>query len=271
MEKIDFNRFLGYLPKRPKDSHKGLFGHVLVIGGNQGFSGAVRLSAEAALRVGAGLVSIATHPTHAAMLNIGRPELMVNAIEGLDQLEALLQRATVIVLGPGLGQDSWAKSLFERVIHSEKFLILDADGLNCLAEKPFKLNKAIVTPHPLEAARLLKKTVAEIQANRIDAVRELSTLLGSIVVLKGFGTLINDWDGNIFQCTEGNPGMSSAGMGDVLSGVIAGLVAQSVSFDKAAILGVSLHAKAGDCAAKEGERGLLASDLFTHLRRLVNL
>lgn len=276
MQVMELHNLLKFLLKRPKDSHKGLFGHVLVIGGNKGFSGAARLAAEAALRIGAGAVTLATHPQHAAMININRPELMVAAISEPRELDPLLLRATVMLLGPGLGQDYWARAIFEKVVYSDKPLILkplilDADGLNCLAEQPFKLKNAVSTPHPLEAARLLKTTVAEIQQNRCDAVEKLFECLGGVIVLKGANSLVRDYEGHLLQCVEGNPGMSSAGMGDVLAGIIAGLTAQGMPLDKAAALGVCLHAKAGDLAAQKGERGLIASDLFEHLRYLVNL
>lgn len=270
MQKIKLTDFSKELQPRTKDSHKGLYGHVLVIGGDVGFSGATRLAAEAALRVGAGLVSVATHPAHAASLNATRPEIMCHPVKEPGDLTILLQRATVIALGPGLGQNEWGKKLFNAVVESEKALVIDADGLNLLAEKPHHKTQWILTPHPGEAARLLRVTTEGIQRDRIAAIQQLQQRFGGVIVLKGAGTLVLGEKGEPAVCSAGNPGMSTAGMGDVLTGVIAGLAAQHVPLETAAKLGVILHATAGDDAAKEGERGMIASDLMPYLRRRVN-
>jgi NAD(P)H-hydrate epimerase len=264
-------QFSQYLKPRPRDSHKGLFGHVLVVGGDYGFSGATRLTAEAALRVGAGLVSIATRPEHALTLNIMRAEIMCHGIRHAKDLMPLLSKATVIVLGPGMGQSSWAKKLFTQVLKSKKLLVIDADALNLLAKKCLTYTNWILTPHPGEAARLLNMTSDAIQQDRPAAIIKLQKKYKGVSVLKGAGTLILEGDGIPALCDAGNPGMATAGMGDVLSGVIAGLIAQGIPLIIAAKLGVLVHAKAGDLAAKEGERGLIAMDLFPYLRQLVNL
>ena len=258
------------LPPRARDAHKGHFGHVLVIGGDLGYSGAARLAGIAALRVGAGLVSIATHPENAVTMNIACPELMCHGIDTVVKLESLLKKATVIVIGTGLGQSNWAKSLLDMTLNSEKALIVDADGLNLLAQSPRKKENWILTPHVGEAARLLAVTTNEIQQNRVDAVCALQQKYGGIVLLKGMGTLIASGN-SVAISNTGNAGMASGGMGDVLSGVIAGLVAQGLSLEEATQQGAYAHGWSADEAVKiDGERGLLASDLFLYLRRWVN-
>ena len=257
-------------PPRPRCSHKGDNGHVLIVGGDRGYSGAARMAGEAALRVGAGLVSVATRPEHAALLNIGRPELMCHCVGNAEQLSALLDKADVIVIGPGLGQTKWAAELFIAAIKSAKMLIIDADALNLLALVSERHQNWVLTPHPGEAARLLSCTVTELQQDRYASVAAIQTKYGGIAVLKGAGTLIAG-NGEIAVSTTGNPGMASGGMGDVLAGVIAGLVAQGFSPKDAAQQGVYLHGMAADLAVERvGERGLLASDLMPYLRQLVN-
>jgi hydroxyethylthiazole kinase-like uncharacterized protein yjeF len=264
-------RFERGLPPRPRHAHKGHFGHVLVVGGERGYSGAARMAAEAAARVGAGLVSIATRKDHADLLNLTRPELMCHGVGNREELRDLLGRVTAIAIGPGLGRSGWAGMLFDTVLDSGLPLVVDADGLNLLAEHPVRRDRWILTPHPGEAARLLGVSTTEIQQDRFAAVRELQSRYGGVAVLKGSGTLIAGEDGVPAVCTAGNPGMASGGMGDVLTGVIAGLLAQRLDAFEAAVLGVRLHGAAGDEAAQGGERGLLACDLMEPLRRLVNL
>jgi ADP-dependent NAD(P)H-hydrate dehydratase / NAD(P)H-hydrate epimerase len=260
------------LPKRPKDAHKGMFGHVLVIGGDYGMMGAVRIAGEAALGVGAGIVTIASHKEHSYLLNIGRPELICH---DTSNLEHLYHKATTIVLGPGLGLSTWSEEIFAKIIalHQAhpKNLLIDADGLNLLAQNTYQSTKIILTPHPLEAARLLKISSAQVQADRLAALLNLQEKYQATIVLKGHHSLSISNDKTPIICQYGNPGMSSAGMGDLLSGVIAGLLAQGLSLKDAASFGVLIHAKAGDIVAKTyGERGLLATDLLPALRKLVN-
>lgn len=256
--------------KRDKDSHKGLFGHVLVIGGDIGMSGAARLACEAALRTGTGLVSLATRYAHASMINSARPEIMSYPAERENEIAFLLEKADVVAVGPGLGKTEWSATLFAAALNSLKPLIVDADGLNILAIEPYQRDNWILTPHPGEAARLLDVSIKEIQKDRFSAVKQLAEKYGGTVVLKGNGSLIYS-EGTTYLCDEGNPGMASGGMGDVLTGIIASLVAQGFSMIEAAKVGVHLHAAAGDAAAKgAGERGLLASDLMPAIRRLVN-
>ena len=271
----DWKRQRGILPKRRRTAHKGDFGHVLVIGGNHGMGGAARLAGEAALRGGAGLVSLATRAGHAASVVAARPELMARGIDDASDLAPMLARASVLVLGPGLGDDEWAHALFDAAIAAGKPGVLDADGLNRLAglATPPDLAGWVLTPHPGEAARLLGTTTREIQTDRFAALRALQARYpGATVVLKGAGSLVSAAAGKPPSvCTVGNPGMASGGMGDVLGGVIAALLAQHLPADEAAVAGVCAHGEAADRAAAEhGERGLLASDLYPRLRRLLN-
>lgn len=258
--------------QRDRAAYKGDFGHVLVIGGDEGMAGAVRMCGEAALRVGAGLVSIATRETHIASINAERPELMCHAVNGTADLMALLKKATVIAIGPGLGKSDWSRELLNAVLPTSLPLVVDADALNLLSESPRKNNQWILTPHAGEAARLLHCTAESVQKNRFDSVKNLQIKYGGVAVLKGAGTLIQTEAPLPFLCEAGNPGMATAGMGDVLTGVIVGLLAQHFSLQSAAKTGVLLHAMAGDLAAADaGERGLLATDLMPYLRKLVNL
>lgn len=257
------------LPARSPTAQKGDFGHVLVIGGDHGMSGALRLAGEAALRTGAGLVSVATRADHAAGISTSRPELMSHGVESVAQLSPRLKRATVLAAGPGLGQGEWGRKLFSAVLESSLPMVVDADALNLLAAEPVRRDNWILTPHTGEAARLLGQTVEQVQADRIAAAVALKQKYGGVVVLKGAGTLVVDATGEIAMCNEGNPGMASGGMGDVLTGVIAGLLAQGCDLTESARQGVCLHAHAADLAAQEGQRGLLASDLFPYLRRLL--
>lgn len=258
------------LPPRPRCVHKGSHGHVLVIGGDSGYSGAARMAAEAAARVGAGLVSIATQAAHAAVLNLGRPELMVHGVETAEALQALLDKVSVVLIGPGLGQSAWAKALFETAMACTLPTVIDADALNLLAADPRQRDNWLLTPHPGEAGRLLAKSAATVQDDRYAAITTLQAAYGGVVVLKGAGSLIRAASGPIYVSASGNPGMASGGMGDVLAGVIAGLVAQGVGLLEAAAYGVALHGCAGDKAAGLGERGLLAGDLLGPLRELLN-
>jgi NAD(P)H-hydrate epimerase len=258
------------LPRRPRCAHKGHFGHVLIVGGDHGFSGAVRLAAEAAARSGAGLVSVATRAPHAALLNLARPELMVHGVEHPEQLAPLLAKVNAVAIGPGLGQSDWGRALLAAALESGKPLVLDADALNLLAKVPQRREDWVLTPHPGEAARLLGTTSATVQSDRFAAIARLRQRFGGVIVLKGAGTLILGDDEIPRVCAGGNPGMASGGMGDVLTGVIAAVLAQGWGLSEAATLGVRLHAAAADRAAESGERGLLAGDVMERLRGVVN-
>jgi len=259
------------LPRRPRDSHKGSNGHILAIGGDHGTGGAVRMAAEAALRTGAGLVSVATREENVLAMNAARPELMAHGVNGPQALQPMLDKASVVALGPGLGQAAWGHALWTTALDAGLPTVLDADGLNLLHAEPRALPEHIVlTPHPGEAARLLGVETAAIQADRFAAARELARRYRAVVVLKGNGSLIASPEGEVAVCRWGNPGMASGGMGDTLTGIIAGLLGQGSKPYEAACLGVGLHARAADVAARVGERGLLAGDLLEPLRRLVN-
>lgn len=269
--RIRFADFSSHFAPRSRVAHKGHYGHVLVVGGDAGMSGAARLAAEAAARAGAGLVSVATHPDHAALLNVGRPEIMCRGVSRGSDLQPLLQRATVIALGPGLGQSDWALGLLDKLMSSKLPMVVDADGLNLLASNRHPRGNWVLTPHPGEAARLLATTIEEIEANRFAAARALQTQYSAQIVLKGAGTLVcTDDDEQMAVCDEGNPGMATGGMGDVLTGILAGLIAQGFVLGDAARMGCTLHAAAADKAAKAGERGMLALDLMPVIRELVN-
>ncbi|GAA0705670.1 NAD(P)H-hydrate dehydratase [Dokdonella soli] len=261
----------GLLAPRRLNVNKSSFGHVLAIGGDEGMGGAIRLTGEAALRCGAGLVSIATRHEHVLALNAARPELMAHGVDDPAALAVLLERATVVAVGPGLGQGAWGRALDAAALDSGKPAVVDADALNLLAQVPRALPAhAVLSPHPGEAARLLGSDATAVQRDRYAAARELAARHAAVVVLKGAGSLIADPQGRVAVCRWGNPGMASGGMGDVLTGVIAALLAQGLSPWDAARLGVALHARAGDLAAGEAPRGLLATDLFAALRRFSN-
>ncbi len=270
--RVDWRQQSTLLTPRSRSAHKGDFGHLLLIGGDLGYSGAVRMAGEAAARSGTGLISIATRPHHAALLTVQRPELMCHAVDDVKQLSPLLRRATVVAIGPGLGRSEWSLRLLGRALESRLPLVVDADGLNLLAQDPTCRDDWILTPHPGEAARLLDCTTGEIECDRFAAVTRLQERYGGVIVLKGAGTLIKGASSRpIALCTEGNPGMASGGMGDLLTGIIGSLLAQGFDAEDAACMGVSLHGAAADQAAgKDGERGMLASDLLPEIRRLIN-
>jgi len=255
---------------RPRNTHKGDYGHVLVIGGDHGMVGAARLASEAALRSGAGMVSLATRPEHAALIAAACPELMCHGVATARALKALLQSADVILIGPGLGRSAWAQSLLSAVLESTLPRLIDADALNCIAGQAQPFDSQVLTPHPGEAARLLDQAVVDVQSDRFAAARAITRQYGGTTVLKGAGTLIQPAEGLPVVCAAGNPGMATAGSGDVLAGVIAALMAQGLDTEAAAVAGVCAHACAGDIAARDGERGLIARDIMTALRTVLN-
>lgn len=270
-EKITLEAYRDFLKPRLRNWHKNMSGHVLVIGGAAGFSGAARMAGMAALRVGAGLVSIATDVRNATIMNADCPELMCHGIAKAEELQPLLDKAGVIILGPGLGQSPWSISLWLQAMKTTTPMVVDADALTLLAGQPAQHEHWILTPHPGEAASLLKEDNHEIQQDRLQAAAKITKKFGGVCVLKGAGTLIHKADVITGVCDKGNPGMATAGMGDVLSGVIGGLLAQGLPAVSAAKLGVVMHAMAGDLAAKDGERGMIATDLLPYLRQLSNL
>ncbi len=270
--RVSLEKDAARLAPRERTGHKGLYGHLLIIGGDHGMPGAARVAAEAGARVGSGLTSIATRTTHGPLLNLARPELMCHGVEKPEDLDILLPPINAIAIGPGLGQGEWGQALFQKAIGTNLPMVVDADALNLLSKSPQHHDHWILTPHPGEAARLLNCTSADVQADRFTAVKELQRIYGGIAVLKGSGTLIHNGNAPTRLSSWGNPGMGSGGMGDALAGVIGGLLAQSFPLMDASCVGVTLHGMAADKAAEQdGERGMLAMDLMPHLRRLANL
>jgi NAD(P)H-hydrate epimerase len=258
------------LPPRRRGAHKGDHGRVLIIGGGPGMPGAAHLAAEAALRAGAGLVTVATRPEHVSAIVAARPEVMCHGLGTGAEAGALLAAADIVAIGPGLGQTDWARSLLEAALAAGRPLVVDADALNLLAGSARRGARWVLTPHPGEAARLLGSSPAAIQSDRLGAVRTLAERFAAVVVLKGAGSLVLGPSGRAWVCDAGNPGMAVAGMGDVLTGTIAGVAAQGADLEAATVAAVWAHARAGDLAARDGVRGLLASDLMESLRACVN-
>lgn len=261
------------LGPRHRNSHKGDFGHLLLVGGNRTMGGAIRIATEGAARTGCGLLTVATHADSVAALLSGRPEAMVHAVAAGDSncICTLLQQATAVVLGPGLGQDGWARSLVKQLFETTRPMVVDADALNLLVGRELRREQWVLTPHPGEAARLLQSTILEVQSDRVAAATTLAERYGACVVLKGAGSVVVSPGKRPMISTHGNPGMASGGMGDLLSGVIGGLLAQGVEPYRAACYGVALHAAAGDGVAQQGgEIGMLATDLLPEIRRLIN-
>ncbi|MYD43151.1 MAG: NAD(P)H-hydrate dehydratase [Gammaproteobacteria bacterium] len=256
------------LPSRPPNSHKGHFGHVLIVGGNRGMGGAALLAGEACLRTGAGLVSVVTHSDHAPALLAARPELMIRgSADGLVD-ESLLNRADVIAVGPGLGRDAWAQQALKSVVAKQMPLVVDADALHWLADSKHQLPKnSIVTPHPGEAAHLLNVATSSIENDRASAIKNITQQFACVGVLKGAGSLIANHGELYGVCDIAEPTLSTAGSGDVLTGVIAACLAQLKKSLTATALGVHLHATAG-CRAREtgGGRGVIAGDFISALR-----
>lgn len=261
------------LQPRVRTAHKGMHGDVLIVGGGRGMPGAARLAGEAALRSGAGRVTIATHPENVAAIVSGRPELMCRGVEHHDEVSELMARANVVAIGPGLGQDEWAAEMWRSGTLTETPLVMDADALNLLSRESASIRSAVrvITPHPAEAGRLLGTSTAEIQRDRLSAARRLAERYHCVAVLKGACSLVASEADLPSICDRGNPGMATAGMGDVLTGVVAALLAQLGDPRLAAQIAVWVHATAGDkAAAVRGERGLIASDLFEYVRECVN-
>ena len=259
-----------WLPPRRRNTHKGESGRALCIGGDLGHGGAIALCAEAALRSGAGLLSVATRAAHVPLVLARRPEAMAHAVESGEDLEPLLARVDAIAIGPGLGQGEWGRAMLRLAVAADTPSVIDADALNLLAGDTCLLADAILTPHPGEAARLLGIENADVQRDRFAAARGIARRYNAVVVLKGAGTIIAAPGEMPRLIDAGNPGMAVGGMGDLLTGVIVALRAGGLSAYDAASAGALLHSLAGDAAAGDGERGLLPSDLFPYLRHFAN-
>jgi len=273
--KLQLSALLKHLKPRKPNSHKNNYGHVLVIGGDYGYAGATLLAAEAALRTGAGLVTAATRKEHIGAIVSRCPEIMAHGIESAEMLRILLNKANVIIIGPGLGQSEWARELLNETLKAKMPTVIDADALNLIScdntlPNP-RDNQYIFTPHPKEAARLLNKNTDAIQNNRFAAIKEIAKKYQAQVLLKGSGSLVCESENStVGICVAGNPGMATGGMGDILTGVIGGLLAQGVDKAKCLALATCLHAEAGDMAAKDGQKSLLPSDLIKPLRKLIS-
>jgi NAD(P)H-hydrate epimerase len=272
---IHQNIIIDYLPRRRRNTHKGSYGWLIGVGSDRGMTGAIRLCGEAALRSGAGKVTLMTRSEHAALVNLACPELMVRGTEDAGPLAELLQQADALVAGTGMGQSRWSRALFQGCMQSPIPVVLDADGLNLLARQSDRpeapRGRWVLTPHPAEAGRLLGCSAAEVQQDRVTAAQRLAREYEAVAVLKGCGTVVAAPDGRYAICPLGNPGMATAGTGDVLAGVIGALLAQGLDCWAAATTGVVAHARAGDLAAADlGERGLLASDIARRLPAVLN-
>ncbi|OZB04848.1 MAG: hypothetical protein B7X54_07010 [Idiomarina sp. 34-48-12] len=269
---IQRNLVSEHLQRRKKSSHKGDYGHVLIVSGGAGMSGAALLAGRAALRCGAGKVSIACHRDSQLAIAAAQPELMVHTVA--DDLTDLLDVATVVVIGPGLGQTPWARALVEQVAKWRGPVVWDADALNSLAVAPLSKpteSDWLFTPHPGEAARLLGCTTQEVSANRLQTLTQICQNFQAYTLLKGAGTLVKSpHQHDAWVCRRGSPALAVGGSGDVLSGIVGALVAQKVPLEQVLALAAWIHAVAGENAAQRGERGTLPSDLMAELRALVN-
>jgi NAD(P)H-hydrate epimerase len=273
LERLSETEISRTLPPRAREANKGDFGRVVIIGGAPGMPGAVRLAGESCLRVGAGLVTVATAPENLTAVVAGRPELILYALEEASGLEELLWRADVVAIGPGLGQTPWASTMLDVALNCGKPLVIDADALNLLARAGRTAPaRSVLTPHPGEAGRLLGSSAAVIQSDRLAALHALQGRHPeAVIVLKGAGTLIGAANQIPAICERGNPAMAAPGMGDVLTGAITGILAQCRDPWRAARAGVLAHALGGDDLARDSSRGILALELAETIGRWVNL
>jgi NAD(P)H-hydrate epimerase len=273
---MDLDDLLEHYPSRDADAYKNQFGHAMVVGGDLGFGGAAAMAAESALRVGSGLVSVATRPEHVAAILARQPEIMVSGIISGQELEPLLDKPSVLIVGPGLGRSPWSEQLLQKAVATGLPMVMDADALNIIAEGRVVPNpngsRWVMTPHPAEAARLLNISVTEVQVDRFSAVIKLQKKFNAVVLLKGAGTLVASSEvDQIKVCPYGNPSMATGGMGDMLSGIIGGLLAQGLEPFQAAQLGCCLHSAAADLAVEvRGARGLVATDITASLTAILN-
>ena len=263
-----------FLSSRPRDSHKGQFGTVGIIGGGNGMIGAALLAGRAALKLGAGCVHAGLLADNAPGVDMQQAELMLHKAQAMLQLPKL----DVIAIGCGMGHNLSAQKILHDALKLEISLVLDADALNMLAMRPdlrsmlfTRKAPSVITPHPGEAARLLGISTEEVQLSRPASAQELARRMNCSVVLKGAGSLCVTRDGKIWLNNTGNPGMSGPGMGDVLSGIIAAFIAQGLSADNAILLAVHLHGAAGDALAQQqASIGMTASEVTEWSRWLLN-
>ena len=272
---LDLFDLLELIPQWVGDEYKNQRGHCMVVGGDHGYGGAATIAAEASLRSGSGLTSVATQPEHVSSVLSRCPEIMACGVVSGQQLEPWLEKPSVLVVGPGLGRSAWSEQLLQKAVAAKLPMVLDADALNILSEgrviPSLQDHQWVLTPHAGEAARLLDVSVAEIQADRFSAVRKIQEKYNAVVLLKGPGTLIAGPNQVIKVCPYGNPGMATGGMGDLLSGIIGGLIAQGLGMQEAAELGCCLHSSAADLLVDaSGYQGVAATDLLPYLQKLLN-
>ena len=260
--------YRSHWPRRLPNSHKGHFGHLAVVAGSPGLLGAARLSASSALRLGAGLVSVGTHPEQAIMVNANQPELMVFP---LDEATKYWQKSfRAVVVGPGLGQDAWAFRQWQEALALGLPCVLDADALNFLAQEKRNNENWVLTPHPGEAARLLNSSTEAVQSDRFLAAKTIVRQYGGVCVLKGAGTIIAT-QSETHVLAHGHPAMATAGMGDVLAGAIGALLAQGLGVQQAALLGCLVHSASAEHYINQmGPHGLVASEIVTAMPKLLN-
>ena len=275
-ELMSLERLVEFIPDADSSVHKYQRGHCMTIGGDLGTGGASLLAAQASLKIGSGLSSLATRPDHVSACLVRQPEIMACGVVSGQELEPLLDKPSVLVIGPGLGRSSWSEQMLQKAMASNLPMVADADALNIIAEgrvaTDFSDRTWIITPHSGEAARLLGVSSAEVESDRFSAVLRLQEKYNATVILKGPGTIVSSpLKGPVRICPYGNSGMATAGMGDILSGILGGLVAQGMDLQLASELGVCLHSFAADQAAQfNGRRGLVATEVFDYLRELLN-
>lgn len=268
---IDPRRLAKLIRPRSESAHKGTTGYAAIIGGAPGMTGAILMAGSAAYRTGCGRVKAITHIEHASTLALACPELLTLGCDEATGISDRLGEFNTIAVGPGLGQTLWARRVFSQALDSRLPLVIDADGLNLLSKNRHKRSHWILTPHPGEASRLLNCTTADIQNDRYAAAREISDEYGGVCVLKGSGTLIAAQDRLTHVCQAGNAGQATAGMGDVLTGCIAGFLAQGYDLFDAACLGTWCHASAADSiAGQNGQIGMMATDLLIPIQKMHN-
>lgn len=273
LEKGDFKNLL---PPRKKDSHKNDFGHVLVIAGSVEMPGAGFLASLAALRSGAGVVTVCLPAPAYEKFDADFPEVMVKPFTGIGELLRFAEEKESVVLGPGMGESASTEALVVALVQQlRQAIVLDADGINVLARHPELAGKlkapVVFTPHPGEMSSLLGCPTKEIQENRIACAKKAAAVWKQDFVLKGYHSLIASGDGKLYVSPTGNPGMATAGAGDVLAGMIAGLIAQGVRPKEAALAGTFLHGLAGDLAAAGiGEKGLISSDIVGYIPKALH-
>ena len=257
---------------RQESAHKGTTGYSVIAGGAPGMMGAVLMAAKAAYRVGCGRVQVVTHHQHRSLLALNCPEVLTwQGDDACAEYDLNLGNFNALAIGPGLGQGQWGKKLYSRFMQSNLPMVVDADGLNLLAHEQQRRENWVLTPHPGEAASLLGCHSSDVQFDRYSAVKQIVKQYGGVCVLKGSGSLIAAKNRFIRVCNAGNSGQATAGMGDVLTGCITGLIAQGYDLFDAAIIATWLHASAADCVAEEsGKIGIMATDLLLPIKSLHN-